>query len=124
MSQDGGHLGASAAVRELRARRLLRLLQEQARHQTCARNRTSDHQVSRAWRELDVLLRRRRDVRSRLIISLPRLRGRVRVGAQAARVPSESGVLVSITSPNRWTVSMPSYSATARSAGMSSVIFR
>src|SRR5438093_4117607 len=66
MSQDGGHLGASAALRELRARWLLRLIQEQARHQTRPRNRPSDRQVSRAWRELDVLLRRRRDVRSRL----------------------------------------------------------
>src|SRR6266550_6495472 len=108
MSQDGGHLGASAALRELRARWLLRLIQEQARDQTRAGNRTSDRQVSRAWRELDVLLRRRRDVRSRLAISLPRLRGRVRVGAQAASVPSDSGVLISITSPNRWTVSVAS----------------
>src|SRR5947199_8654330 len=66
MSQDGGYLGASAALRELRARWLLRLIQEQARDQTRARNRTSDRQVSRAWRALDVLLRRRRDVRIRL----------------------------------------------------------
>src|SRR3989475_8801773 len=66
VSQDGGHLGAPAALRELRARRLLRLVQEQARDETCARNRTSGRQVSRARRELDVLLRRRRDVRGRL----------------------------------------------------------
>src|SRR5207237_678462 len=75
MSQDGGYLGAPAALRELRTRRLLRLIQEQARDQTCAGNRASDRQVARARRELDVLLRRRRDVRSRLTISLPRVRG-------------------------------------------------
>src|SRR2546429_5928358 len=66
MSEDGGHVGSPALVRALRPRRLLRLVQEQARDQALPRHRPSDRQVARARRELDVLLRRRRHVRGRL----------------------------------------------------------
>src|ERR1700737_288403 len=77
VSEDGRHLGAPAAVRGLRPRRMLRLVKEQARDQALPRDRPSSGQVTRAWRELDVLLRRRRHVRDRLTGFPPCLRGRV-----------------------------------------------
>jgi hypothetical protein len=57
---------APPALSDVRPRRLLRLLQEQACNQALSRHQPSDHQVARARRELDVLLHRRRDVRGRL----------------------------------------------------------
>src|SRR5438132_7465572 len=66
MSEDGGYLGAPPVVRGVRSRRVLRLVEEQACDQALPGYRSSDHQVARARRELDVLLPRRRHVRGRL----------------------------------------------------------
>src|SRR3954453_21469275 len=52
-------LGPSAAVPDLRARRLLRPVPGQARPPARRRGRTSDHPVVRAGRGLAVVLRRR-----------------------------------------------------------------
>lgn len=54
--------------------------------------------------------------------SLEFTRTRTAVG-YAGRVPSDSGVLISITSLNTWTPANASYSATARSGAGTSVIF-
>src|SRR5712691_583779 len=59
MPQDGRHLGASAAVPHLRARRLLRRIEEQARHQALSRDEAPDHHLARTGRELELVLRRR-----------------------------------------------------------------
>src|SRR5438270_4256002 len=64
--ENGRHLGAPSPLRSLRPRRLLRLLEEQARDQALSRYGTPGDQVARARRELDVLLSGRRDVRARL----------------------------------------------------------
>src|SRR5437016_10235417 len=59
MPQDGRHLGASAAVPHLWARRLLRRVEEQARHQAPSRDEASDHHIARTGRELELVLYRR-----------------------------------------------------------------
>src|SRR5438309_2263527 len=59
MPQDGRRLGASAAVPHLWARRLLRRVEEQARHQAPSRDEASDHHIARTGRELELVLYRR-----------------------------------------------------------------
>src|SRR5262245_17537939 len=58
--QDGRHLGAPAPVPHLRARRLLRRLEKQARHEALPRHAAPDHHVDRARRRLELVLRRPR----------------------------------------------------------------
>src|SRR5216684_227548 len=53
------HLGASSPVPGVRARRLLRRFEEQARHQAFQEDRASDHDLPRAGRELELVLCRR-----------------------------------------------------------------
>ena len=55
----GRPLGASAAVPDLRARRLLRLVEEQARARPLPRDEAPDRPVLRAGRGLALVLRRR-----------------------------------------------------------------
>src|SRR5882762_8015054 len=57
MPQDGRHLGSSSLVFELRPRRLLRLLEKQARHETLSRREASRRPLAGTGRELDVVLR-------------------------------------------------------------------
>src|SRR5215471_4818843 len=59
MPEDGRLVGPPASVPELRARRLLRLVQEQARHDTLPRDSTSHRSVPRAGRGLALVLRGR-----------------------------------------------------------------
>jgi len=47
-ARDGGHLGAPSPVPGVRARRMLRQLEEQARHQAFQEDRASDHHLARA----------------------------------------------------------------------------
>src|SRR6267154_5139955 len=60
------HLGASSPVPGMRARRLLRQLEEQARHQAFQEDRASDHHLARAGGELELVLRRRDRHRTRM----------------------------------------------------------
>src|SRR6266849_81007 len=53
------HLGPSSPVPGVRARRLLRQLEEQARHQAFKEDRASDHHLARAGGGLELVLRRR-----------------------------------------------------------------
>src|SRR5580692_6942968 len=46
--RDGRYLGPPEGMSHLRSRRLLRLIQEQARHQALSPDETSDHAVFRA----------------------------------------------------------------------------
>src|SRR5262245_48819976 len=57
--RDWEPLGASAALPDLRARRMLRLLAQPARDRPLQGDRPSGHPVLRAWRGLAVVLRRR-----------------------------------------------------------------
>jgi hypothetical protein len=59
MFENGGYLGASAAMYELWSRGLLRLLEEQACDQTLPQNEAPDYQIIRARRRLGMVLRRR-----------------------------------------------------------------
>ena len=52
-------VGPSAPVHDLRPRRLLRLIEEQARHRASSRHRPPDHPLARAGRALGLVLRRR-----------------------------------------------------------------
>jgi hypothetical protein len=45
MFENGGHLGAFEIVPGVRARGLLRQLQEQARHEAFSQDYTSDHEI-------------------------------------------------------------------------------
>ena len=56
--EDGQPLGASADVRGVRPRRVLRFLNQQARDQTLSRNEPPDHHLARTRRALEVLLHR------------------------------------------------------------------
>lgn len=58
MSRLGRYMGTLAAVLELRARRLLRLIKKQARHQTSLRNESPDRAVVGTRRDLALVLRR------------------------------------------------------------------
>src|SRR5258708_440522 len=64
MPEDGRALGAPALVPDLRPRRLLRRLAEQARHQAFPCDQAPDHEELRAGRGLGVVLRRRNHVRA------------------------------------------------------------
>ena len=64
MPGDGRHLGAPASVPQLRPRRLLRRLEEPARHQALQGNAASDHRGLRPARRLGLVLRRRGHPRS------------------------------------------------------------
>src|ERR1035441_4932166 len=57
LPQNGRHLGAPPALSDVRARRMLRLLQEQARHQALPRDETPPRPVHRTRRGLDLVLR-------------------------------------------------------------------
>src|ERR1039458_875825 len=56
LSQNGRHLGAPQALFVLRTRRMLRLLQEQARHQSLPRDETPAGALHRTRRGLDLVL--------------------------------------------------------------------
>lgn len=58
MSRHGRPLGPLAAVFKLRARRLLRLLEEQACDEALSRNIAPDCAVAGAWRIVAMVLRR------------------------------------------------------------------
>src|ERR1700692_1968244 len=62
MSAQRRYVGALAPVRGVRARRLLRLLAEQARDEALSRDQASRHRLARARRGLEVLLRARSGV--------------------------------------------------------------
>src|ERR1700751_3729528 len=57
--EDGRHLGASAILPGVRARGLLRFVEEQACYETLPSDEAPDHEVVRARRELGLLLHRR-----------------------------------------------------------------
>src|SRR5712672_3302511 len=59
MPRDGRHLGASSPVPRVRARRLLRRFEEQARKQAFQEDRASDHDLPRTGGELELVLCRR-----------------------------------------------------------------
>src|SRR5438876_901082 len=59
MPRCGRHLGASSPLPGVRARRLLRRLEEQARHQAFQEDRASDHHLARAGGGLVMVLRGR-----------------------------------------------------------------
>src|SRR5215471_12930063 len=59
VSRHGRYLGSSAPLPDLRARRLLRRFQEQARDQAFPRDEAPDHELARARRRLELVLRRR-----------------------------------------------------------------
>src|SRR3977135_3129195 len=59
MPRDGRHLGASSPLPGMRARRLLRRFEEQARHQAFQEDRASDHDFPRAGGEVELVLYRR-----------------------------------------------------------------
>src|SRR5712671_3755524 len=59
MPRDGRYLGASSPVPGVRARRLLRRFEEQARHQAFQEDRASNHDFPRAGGELELVLCRR-----------------------------------------------------------------
>src|SRR5579871_34613 len=58
MPQDGRHVGPSSAVPFVRPCRLLRFLEEQARHEAFSFERSSDCAFARARRKLEVVLHR------------------------------------------------------------------
>src|SRR5258706_14402894 len=64
MPEDGRALGAPAPVLDLRPRRLLRRLAQQARHQAFPFAEAPDHEELRAGRGLGLVLRRRDHVRA------------------------------------------------------------
>src|SRR5689334_14051667 len=59
MPRHGGHVGAPSAVPHLRARRLLRRLEEQARHEAFPLEPSSDRDLAGARRVLELVLHRR-----------------------------------------------------------------
>src|SRR5258707_5657962 len=59
MPRDGRHLGAPSPLPGVRARRLLRRFEEQARQQAFQEDRASDHDLPRAGGELELVLCRR-----------------------------------------------------------------
>src|SRR5262245_47607205 len=66
VSSDGRPLGPPAALSLLRPRRLLRLLEEQARDEALPRHGPPDHPVLRAGGGLGLVLRRRGDAGVRI----------------------------------------------------------
>src|SRR6266852_5857510 len=64
--ENGRHLGAPAALRDLRPCGLLRLLEEQACHQAFSRDTALHRAAHGAGRKLALVLRRRSDVRGRV----------------------------------------------------------
>src|SRR5438105_1411201 len=63
MSGHGRPLGALAPMSGVRPRRLLRFVEEQARHQALSRRASSGHPLVRAGRAMAVVLCRRADRR-------------------------------------------------------------
>ena len=59
MLGDGRYLGSPPALLGMWPRRLLRFIQEQARHQALSSDQTSHHAVVRAGRKLALVLRGR-----------------------------------------------------------------
>src|SRR5271156_2469290 len=55
--EDGRHLGSLAALFGVRARGVLRFVQEQTCDETFSRHEACDHEVVRAWRGLGLVLR-------------------------------------------------------------------
>src|SRR5687768_2871441 len=76
LPEDRRFLGPPALVHDLRARRLLRQFEEQARHETFPRHHPSDHEIPSAWRAVGMVLCGR-DLPSVLEKHLPR---RLRTG--------------------------------------------
>src|SRR5258707_5205480 len=65
--ENGRFRGASSFVHGVRPRRMLRLLQKQARHQALPPRQASHHAFARTRRKLGLVLRRRRRTRLFLI---------------------------------------------------------
>src|SRR6267378_2376799 len=59
MPRGRRHLGTSSTMPGVRARRMLRQLEEQARQQAFQEDRASDHHLARAGGGLELVLRRR-----------------------------------------------------------------